>query len=64
MQTRIYKISNEAGEKFLVKASSQAQALRHIAGRHYNVSIAKASDVADMMSDGVKVETAKEGDAE
>ena len=65
MQTRIYEVRDASGAPFLVKASSQAQALRHIAGRHYKVSVAKATDVAELMMSGVKVEDAKsEGDAE
>lgn len=65
MQTRIYVVMNDAGDPFLVKASSQAQALRHIAGRYYSVRIAKTTEVVDLMSKGTKVEDAKsEGDAE
>ena len=65
MQTRIYEVRDASGAPFLVKASSQAQALRHIAGRYYSVRIAKTTEVVDLMSKGTKVEDAKsEGDAE
>ena len=56
-EQRIYKVTN--GDKsYLVQASSQAQALRHIAGKHYTVDVAKAVDVAQLMGKGVQVETA------
>ena len=56
-EQRIYKVTN--GEKaYLVQASSQAQALRHIAGKHYTVEVAKAIDVANLMSKGAQIEAA------
>lgn len=65
MQNRIYVVMNDSGDPFLVRATSQAQALRHIAGRHYSVRIAKTTEIVDLMSKGTKVEDAKsEGDAE
>ena len=54
---RIYKVTN-GDTTYLVQATSQAQALRHVAGRLYSVEVAKAMDVAHLMSDGVKLETA------
>lgn len=54
---RIYKVT--AGDKsYLVQATSQAQALRHIAGRMYRVEIATAMDVAKSMAAGAKLEVA------
>lgn len=54
---RIYKVAN--GDKtYLVQATSQAQALRHVAGRMYSVEVAKAVDVAHLMSSGVNLEVA------
>ena len=56
-EQRIYKVTN--GDKsYLVQASSQAQALRHIAGKHYTVDVAKAIDVAQLMSKGAQIEVA------
>lgn len=56
-EQRIYKVTN--GDKtFLVQAASQAQALRHVAGRLYSVEVAKAIDVAQLMSTGVTLEAA------
>lgn len=56
-EQRIYKITS-ADKAYLVQAVSQAQALRHIAGRQFNVEVAKAVDVAQLMGKGVQVETA------
>ena len=54
---RIYKVTN--GDKsYLVQATSQAQALRHVAGRLYSVEIAKSLDVAQMMLSGIQLEVA------
>ena len=52
---RIYKVTS--GDKtHLVQAASQAQALRHVAGKTFTVEVAKAIDVAALMSKGVIVE--------
>lgn len=56
-EQRIYKVTS-ADKAYLVQAVSQAQALRHIAGRQFTVEVAKAVDVAQLMSKGVQVETA------
>jgi hypothetical protein len=54
---RIYIVTNK-GQKQLVQAASQAQALRHVASKEYLVEIAKAVDVAQIMSNGAKIEIA------
>ena len=54
---RIYIVTN--GENtHLVQAVSQAQALRHVAGKTFSVDVAKAIDVAMLMGKGAVVETA------
>lgn len=56
-EQRIYKVTN--GENtHLVQAVSQAQALRHVAGKTFSVEVAKAIDVAMLMGKGVTLETA------
>jgi hypothetical protein len=56
-EQRIYKVvSND--KAYLVQAISQAQALRHIAGRMYQVEAARPIDVATLMSNGIKLEVA------
>lgn len=50
-EQRIYKVTN--GDKtHLVQAASQAQALRHVAGKTFSVEVAKAIDVAQAMTKG------------
>jgi hypothetical protein len=41
-----------------VQAASQAQALRHVAGKMFTVEVAKAIDVATLMGKGTKIEIA------
>ena len=56
-EQRIYKVTN-GGTTHLVQAASQAQALRHVAGKTFTVEVAKAIDVATIMGKGVTVEIA------
>jgi hypothetical protein len=54
---RIYIVTGK-GATHLVQAASQAQALRHVAGKEYIIEIAKAIDVAKIMSAGSTIEIA------
>ena len=54
---RIYVVTN-GDQSHLVQAASQAQAIRHIAGKTFDVRVAKTLDVAQLMSKGVALETA------
>jgi len=56
-EQRIYIVTN-GGTQHLVQASSQAQAVRHIAGKTFGVRIAKTLDVAQLMGNGAVLETA------
>lgn len=56
-EQRIYKVTN-GDTTHLVQAASQAQALRHVAGKTFSVEVAKAIDVAYLMGKGAVVETA------
>ena len=56
-EQRIYKVTN-GDNTHLVQAVSQAQALRHVAGKTFSVDVAKAIDVAMLMGKGVVVEVA------
>lgn len=56
-EQRIYKVTN-GDNTHLVQAVSQAQALRHVAGKTFSVDVAKAIDVAVLMGKGVTLETA------
>jgi hypothetical protein len=56
-EQRIYKVTS-GDHTHLVQAVSQAQALRHVAGKTFTVDVAKAIDVAMLMGKGVTVEVA------
>ena len=56
-EQRIYKVTS-GDTTHLVQAASQAQALRHVAGKTFNVEVAKAIDVAQAMTKGAVVEVA------
>ena len=56
-EQRIYKVTS-GDTTHLVQAASQAQALRHVAGKTFNVEVAKAIDVAQAMTKGAIVEMA------
>ena len=56
-EQRIYKVTS-GDTTHLVQAASQAQALRHVAGKLFTVEVAKAIDVAQAMTKGATVEVA------
>jgi hypothetical protein len=56
-EQRIYKVTN-GDNTHLVQAVSQAQALRHVAGKTFTVDVAKAIDVALLLGKGITLETA------
>jgi uncharacterized protein with PhoU and TrkA domain len=51
---RIYRI-NDGRTARLVRATSQAQAIRHVASS-FDVRVATQDDIADLVSSGVRVE--------
>ena len=62
---RPYIVSDKQGAQRIVQAANQAQALRHVATDQFTVKAASASEVIDLMTAGVKPETAsaeKEGE--
>lgn len=56
--TRIYRIDDGKADR-LVRATSQAQAVRHVASG-FAVRVATQDDIADLVTEGVKVEAANE----
>jgi len=60
MQTRIYVVQSKATPRLhrLVDATSQAQAIRHVAQDEYHCQVATTKDLAALMREGVQVETA------
>lgn len=57
METRIYVVTDHTGVETprLIEASSQAQAIKHVAKRYY-AAPASAKTVAAAMLDGIKLE--------
>ena len=55
---RIYAIQAANGDMMMVKATNQAQALRHVAKSIYTVTVASAVDVAEHLECGQKIEDA------
>ena len=58
---RIYKVK-DANKVYLVRAMSQAQALRHVARYLFSVEVARATEVADLIIAGVRLEEAQASD--
>jgi hypothetical protein len=59
--TRPYLITSKTGEKRLVRASNQAQALRHVAQGEFNVTTPTADQVLQLLQQGLQPETASTG---
>lgn len=61
MSTRIYKVTDtqaDPPEVELVRATSQSQAIAHVARSRYTVAAAKPDDVAEVMGRGGEVHNA------
>lgn len=60
MQTRIYAVTSRIdGKARLIEAINPAQAMRHVAHDLFEVAPANARTVANLMGQGVRVETGK-----
>lgn len=57
--TRIYAVA-DSSEIFLVRATSQAQALRHVTRSLFTVKVASQDDIIEALGNGATVETANE----
>lgn len=58
--TRVYAVTDTAAADMnirLVRATSQAQAIRHVAGKRYQAKPATVDEVVQHMGAGVKVES-------
>lgn len=63
MTTRIYRVTSQHGDK-LVRATSQAQAIRHVVATDYTAKVATQDDILSMVESGCKVlDATKEGQA-
>jgi hypothetical protein len=61
METRIYLVTHhgaEEAEHFLVRAGSQAQAVRHVAKNRFDCRVAEQDDIVEHVGTGVKVQVA------
>lgn len=62
--TRIYLVSRKGVDHArLIRAATQAQALRHVALDEYMVDVATQDQLVDCVSEGVHVEDAAATDA-
>ena len=58
MTERIYEVKSKGGASRLVRASSRAQALGHVARLEYSVSAANSLTVAALLTSGTALEVA------
>lgn len=59
MNQRIYRVINtETAAEYLVRAQSQAQAIRHVVKETYRAAVAAQETLVDLLSAGVKVQDA------
>ena len=56
--SRIYRIIDGEGDR-LIRAASAAQAVRHAAS-HFKARVASQDDIAELVGQGAKIETAGE----
>lgn len=59
MTTRIYSVQG-ANDFHLVEASTKNAALRHVAEKHFEVSVANQKTLVGAIQDGIKIEQAGE----
>lgn len=59
MSLRIYRVFNtETAAEHLVRASSQAQAIRHVVKETYRAAVAGQETIVELLTSGVKVQDA------
>ena len=59
MSLRIYRVINtETAAERLVRAQSQAQAIRHVVKETYRAAVAGQETIVELLTSGVKVEDA------
>ena len=59
MSTRIYLVTDtETNEHRLIRASSQAQAIRHAAQSRFDIEVAGQDDLVELLAGGKAVEDA------
>lgn len=59
MALRIYRVINtETAAEHLVRAQSQAQAIRHVVKETYRAAVAGQETIVELLTSGVKVQDA------
>ncbi|GIK83051.1 MAG: hypothetical protein BroJett024_41560 [Alphaproteobacteria bacterium] len=59
MSQRIYRVINtETAAEHLVRASSQAQAIRHVVKETYRAAVAGQETIVELLTSGAKVQDA------
>ena len=59
MSLRIYRVINtETAAEHLVRAQSQAQAIRHVVKETYRAAVAGQETIVELLTSGVKVQDA------
>ncbi|PRD64151.1 hypothetical protein [Malikia granosa] len=59
MSTRIYVVTDQESQaKRLIRASSQAQAIRHVAQSRFDIQAASQDDLVKLLAAGQAVESA------
>jgi hypothetical protein len=56
-QTRIYSVTDKAGNTRLVEASHPAHAMRHVAADTFTVKVTPQRELVDLLRKGVTVES-------
>ena len=54
--TRIYAVTSKSGEKRLIRAATQAQALRYAASSSFTVAVASQDALVTLLGEGVTIE--------
>jgi len=65
MSTRIYVVTDTGAQTFhgrLVRASTRAQALRHVVEPRFAVDVASQQTLVDLLGEGITVEDASESE--
>lgn len=57
--TRLYLVTDKAGNKRLVDAATPSQAIRHVVGDNYTATVPGNRQVAELARGGIEIETAK-----
>ena len=60
--SRIYVVEEFGGDRFLIRATTKARAVRYVARNNYKAAVATQDDIVALVSEGQSVEDAVETD--